>query len=352
MPSPYQVELFNCLSSRNKIDLHVVYSHIRSKGRMWSMSNLTHSHEVLDEKKLYESAKLRMAELSIFSNYTNSSVRSHMRATAANKRPWCYWGERPGFRSTGFVGKWYRRSMLYPLYQDSVPIWGVGEWAIRGYQREFGARRLMLNVPYTSNLSRFANVAKERLADQKPFRFLFSGSFIFRKGVDVLAKSFVKLIRSGIECELVLLGDGPMRKKLAHRLEKVQNRVCYLGFKQWEELPVIYADADALCVPSRYDGWALVVPEGLAAGLPVIASDCTGAALDLIRCGENGNIYPAYSLGGLYAAMLHVATAPSETLCRMRKNAQKVVATHGLEAGAERFEQAVHATLSWWSRHR
>ena len=71
-------------------------------------------------------------------------------------------------------------------------------------------------------------------------------------------------------------------------LRPVSERVEFVGFKDWKELPAEYAAADVLCVPSRYDGWGLVVPEGLASGLPVIATDRMGAALEFVRDGRNG----------------------------------------------------------------
>ncbi len=42
-------------------------------------------------------------------------------------------------------------------------------------------------------------------------------------------------------------------------------------------------------VPSRYDGWGLIVAEAMAMGLPVLASPSVGAALDLIRPGFKGD---------------------------------------------------------------
>ena len=76
-------------------------------------------------------------------------------------------------------------------------------------------------------------------------------------------------------------------------LGPVSERVEFTGFKDWDELPELYASADVLCVPSRYDGWGLVVPEGLASGLPVIATDRMGAALEVYSNGVNGWLIPA-----------------------------------------------------------
>ena len=96
---------------------------------------------------------------------------------------------------------------------------------------------------------------------------------IARKGIDLVARAFVQLASEFNDVRLRIAGDGELRQALAQLLQPVSDRVEFTGFKNWDELPELYASVDVLCVPSRYDGWGLVVPEGLASGLPVIATD-------------------------------------------------------------------------------
>ena len=49
-----------------------------------------------------------------------------------------------------------------------------------------------------------------------------------------------------------------------------------------------FAQADVFVLPSRYDGWGVVVNQALAAGLPIITSDEVGAGFDLVEPGSNG----------------------------------------------------------------
>jgi glycosyltransferase involved in cell wall biosynthesis len=66
-----------------------------------------------------------------------------------------------------------------------------------------------------------------------------------------------------------------------------------------EELPALYASADALALPSVptatfLEPWGLVVNEAMQQGTPVIASDAVGAvAGGLVRDGRNGLVVPA-----------------------------------------------------------
>ena len=104
-----------------------------------------------------------------------------------------------------------------------------------------------------------------------------------------------------------------------------------------EQLPAEYACADVLCVPSRYDGWGLVVPEGLAAGLPVIASDRMGAALEFVESGRNGRLVRAGDQEALLQAMREAATMTRSELLALGRRARESVSTHTLRNGAGRF---------------
>jgi glycosyltransferase involved in cell wall biosynthesis len=147
---------------------------------------------------------------------------------------------------------------------------------------------------------------------------------------------------------LRILGDGPLRKDLETILAPVAERVQFVGFKDWSELPKQYATADVLCVPSRYDGWGLVVPEGLAAGLPVIATDQMGSALEFVRTGYNGWMVPAGSFSALMNAMHEAMSLSAEDLSVLSANARESVREHTLEHGAQRFVQYANEAIANW----
>src|SRR5207245_2669937 len=134
-------------------------------------------------------------------------------------------------------------------------------------------------------------------------RFLFSGSLIPRKGVDLLAKAFSALASTRSHLRLDLVGAGELEPALRSILKDVQAQVRFHGFRQWSDLPACYHEADILVAPSWYDGWGMIVPEGLAAGLPVIATDRMGAAIDLIQHGVNGWVLPAGNAQALAQAL-------------------------------------------------
>src|SRR5699024_10132747 len=70
--------------------------------------------------------------------------------------------------------------------------------------------------------------------------------------------------------------------------------------------PYLWA-ADALVHPALYEPFGLVIIEALAAGIPVLASDHTGAALSVIHDTQTGAIFDALDTDALATAMQRLA---------------------------------------------
>jgi glycosyltransferase involved in cell wall biosynthesis len=249
--------------------------------------------------------------------------------------PWCFWGERPGFHQHAWAGRLLRKWKLSKLHATPTPIWGIGKFAVDEYRKEFGSQRAYYNLPYFSDLERFRSPVREEKSERV---FLFSGSLIARKGIDLLVAAFARLVREIPNVRLRIVGDGELRR--------VSERVTFVGFKDWHELPREYAAADVLCVPSRYDGWGLVVPEGLASGLPVIATDRMGAALEFVETGRNGWLIPAGDEEALLRVMKEAAVQP---LRELREGALESVSGHTLGNGAARFFKCAQAAVENWN---
>ena len=347
IPSPYQIELFNCIAGREK-DFSVIYVRKSDPSRQWGKEELQHDHVFLEDIGPGDEERfVNGPELLVFSHYRHPRLQSWMKRRSSAGKPWCFWGERLGFSNRGFAGCLYRRWKLRTLHQSHAPIWGIGNWAVGSYQKEFGYRRRYFNVPYFSDLERFSS-GRDRVAASDKRVILYSGSLSERKGVDLLAAAFLRIAPEFPYLHLDLMGDGPMRGQLEQQLEPVKDRVRFLGFKDWGDLPMAYGDADILCVPSRHDGWALVVPEGLAAGLPVIGTDHTGAALELISDWDNGWLVTAGDAEKLATALRSAAMIPREHLSQMAETAREVTSRHSLASGADRFLKASEETINSW----
>jgi glycosyltransferase involved in cell wall biosynthesis len=149
----------------------------------------------------------------------------------------------------------------------------------------------------------------------------FAGRLVEEKGWSMLAGALPD------DTRLVLAGDGPQRAEL-EALAAADGRIHYVGLKPKDELWSFYAALDCLAVPSlTTPRWkeqsASTLVDGLAMGLPIVASDSGGIA-DIM--GPAGVLVPEGDADALRSAL---ARLRDDTELRMRLGA----------AGRERFRR-------------
>lgn len=343
--SPYQVELFDEVARMKPEGFAVYYLHRTHPTRHWAGREPAHQAWFFqDDPACLERARadFASAKLVIFNFYSEPPVPALMAVRVRSGLPWVFWGERPGFKHP-WLGRWLRRVKLRALHAGRSPIWGIGRFALDAYRKEFGAAHDYVNLPYFSDLERFR--AQAVSLETRPFTFLFSGVLSSRKGTDLLAAAFRQVAFSYPHVRLNIVGSGPLEAVMRRLLAPVRDRVTFVGFVDWQLLPEQYGAAHVVCVPSIHDGWALVVPEALAAGRPVIATERTGAALEFIKEGHNGWLVPAGELQPLVRAMQQAAGLGQEEWHGMSRAASDSVAGHTLANGARRFLDASAAAM-------
>src|SRR5205085_7709712 len=78
--------------------------------------------------------------------------------------------------------------------------------------------------------------------------------------------------------------------------------VVFAGTSSSGEVQQSIAAASALVLPSRFDGWGLVINEALMAGVPVIVSNACGAA-ELVQDGVHGFVFSSGDSASLATKM-------------------------------------------------
>lgn len=125
---------------------------------------------------------------------------------------------------------------------------------------------------------------------QGPCRFVFSGTLMRRKAVDLLLDIFESFHRQGIPATLTLIG-GVTERDLADRAGQMPN-VNHLSFMPQSALFEEIAQHDCLLLPSRFDSFGMVVPEAMAVGVPAIVSERVGAKCIIEQHPDAGWIVP------------------------------------------------------------
>lgn len=166
------------------------------------------------------------------------------------------------------------------------------------YLRFYGANTKIQVYPFTSacksqvikNLSQEKkSQAKKHLGISEDVMVMFSGQFIYRKGIDVLLKA-AKDIPSN--CGIYIIGGKPTDEYISIVNDLSLENVHFVDFKKPKELAEYYTAADIYVLPTREDIWGLVINEAMSFGLPVITTENCLAGMELIENGINGFLVP------------------------------------------------------------
>jgi len=149
-------------------------------------------------------------------------------------------------------------------------------------------------------------------------RLVFVGSLLRRKGLDVAIDAITMLTGNGRKVTLDVYGPGDPKLFIPNN----SKQIIYKGVIPTEQTQTVIANYDALLLPSRHDGWGLVVNEALLQGVPAIVSNKVGAKCLLERSGA-GIVFrseDAYELSRIFAEL---SSEPAR-LKEMRHNAELV----------------------------
>ena len=172
----------------------------------------------------------------------------------------------------------------------------------------------------------------------RPLRVLFAGSLGQRKGIGYLLHAIQSLARQDVE--LVLMGsfsgdaEPVLRYRDWFRLESPRPHADVLRLMR---------ECDVLVLPSLFEGLAMVVPEAMACGLPVIVTPSTGASF-LVHDHEEGFVVRERSIDDLAEKVAWFADNRGD-LPRMGEAAWKSACRHSWAAHREQFVAALARRL-------
>jgi glycosyltransferase involved in cell wall biosynthesis len=156
----------------------------------------------------------------------------------------------------------------------------------------------------------------------RTLQLLCVASLSTRKGHDVLFAALLGLQEHA--WHLTLVGGEPPGSQVMNRmLAQLESygfadRVTFRGTGDDEIVAAEYARADVFVLPTRYEGYGMVVAEALARGLPVISTR-TGAIPELVGANA-GIVVPPHDINALGAALSRVFTEP-DLLPRLKAGA-------------------------------
>ena len=202
---------------------------------------------------------------------------------------WLHWSEASRSYTRSWRGDVIRKAYAMLVNRFALGALAIGDMARADFRR-WGIRDDRIHyLPYSTPAL--------RPTSSEPFdpsagtvRFLFVGALCYRKGIDILLRAFSIVRRDHRNARLTLLGADQENKRY-HRLAESLGLDGAVAFRSAvpaaEVVNVIYG-CDVFVLPSRFDGWGVVVNEAASLGKAVIATSACGAACHLVRNGQNG----------------------------------------------------------------
>jgi glycosyltransferase involved in cell wall biosynthesis len=172
------------------------------------------------------------------------------------------------------------------------------------------------------------------------------GRLAWEKGIDILLAAAAKAIPQFREVRFMIVGEGPDHDALQRSIDELglNNYVTLAGRR--DDMPAVYASFDVMVSSSRQEGLPIAILEGMATGLPLIAT-AVGDVPTVVRDGTTGILVPSENVDRLATAILELLRDPMKR-ARLGAAARQLIAD---EYSAERmttgylriYEEAIQA---------
>lgn len=187
--------------------------------------------------------------------------------------------------------RWGTR-LLYPAARHVIATSAL----MRAELAELGVADTQLVIlPNPVDVARLRGFPVRR-APGPGIRLVAAGRLVPQKGFDRLIP-----LMAGMDVHLTILGDGPMRAELADMAARHGVALDLPGFAT--DAPSWYAGADAVLLPSRWEGMPNVALEALACGTKVIATPESGGIAEVAAAAPAGAVIVA-EFGPAFAAAI------------------------------------------------
>ena len=168
-------------------------------------------------------------------------------------------------------------------YEEYDLIFVPSNFAYQSFVKKGFPEQKLRKVIYGVDLTMFRPVAK---ADNV-FRVIYVGAMSLQKGIQYLLEAICSLDFPGFELWLI----GAYSEEVRSILSKYEGKYRHLGIIPRKDLFKYYSQGSVFVLSSIQDGFGLVQAQAMACGVPVIATDHTGAT-DLFSDGVEGFVVP------------------------------------------------------------
>ncbi|MBF0582734.1 MAG: glycosyltransferase family 4 protein [Magnetococcales bacterium] len=285
------------------------------------------------------------------SSYYTPTLLAAMFFLARANRPFLYWTDTPLPQEWLWHDRlpsprpWWlrlgRRMVLRWIFAHAHRSLVTGQFGVKALHQLGCPTNKSVDFPHWVILGE--PPARLRQTVTPPLRTLAGvGQLIYRKGWEIAIQALARARRTHHALRLLLIGDGPERPRLEQTVADLQlgNQVVFLGWKQQQDIMQILSEADALIHPARWEPYGVVVLEAMAAGLAVLGSDATGAAVDRVVPGVSGFIHTVGNVEQLAGQIVQLAS-DAPLLHRLQQGARQIAEEWPPQRGVDRIKSLI-----------
>ena len=316
VPTQFDVPLYNQIADEKPFELCVIYTQTYGEsagydpeiGRSTAWDHIAHeSYRRID---LTEEQNNNLTEVvSLIEEFSPGLVLLSGYYPPLHRKlvkPLKQAGIKIGLRSdntlphSNFSGlKGILKRILLPIWLKRYDFWfPVGSLASDYLEQMSGVEKPSFYFSYNADNQWFYKNSRQRELIRTEMGLPEDGVVVLgimkwhqREDPLTLIRAFKIFAKENPTAQLVLVGDGPLRKQVERELKPLGDRVATPGYVPYTALPPLYAAADIFVHPAPNEPWGVSVNEAMACGVPVIAASGVGAAIDLIEEDETGFVF-------------------------------------------------------------
>ncbi len=334
IPTPYRLDVHRLIAKRWPGAYKILFLAGAEPGRSWDFDFTGLDVEVLPGRQFApmsarnpfqikwnpstrHALRSYRPDVVVLSGYVHPTVQVAAHWCRSNAVPYAVVCE-SNVRSSATSGsRWLlKRITLRPMLKGMSFALPLGKEA-EVYLRSFGLGEVpMYHFPNSPDVEAIAQRAVAFMASGKEADLrrslglpssaklaLYVGRLIeIKRPLDAVV-AFEGLSPPDLDAALVMVGDGPLMPECQAACKRNNRIFCVGWIKDQEILVGLMAMSSMLLLPSESETWGAVVNEAMAAGVPVVASDHVGAAIEMIEDGRNGFVHPVGDVDAIRRAM-------------------------------------------------
>ena len=278
-PNDYQYDFYKELSNYYRVEWFMYEKFISKNNYKWKSKNNKIKISYLEKTNLFNYLNQLNPDIIIIGYIKLFDYIKVLKSNILKKKKIFFHKESPN-EDDIIIKKILRIVYLKFLFFFASGIFCIGNKALNYYQKY---HKNCFNIPYSLKPYK---IKKRKI---KKVNFIFVGQLINRKSILEIIKAFKTLIKKFPNCNLSIIGTGPLINLCIEQAKKF-NQIKIYNFKNQNFIKKKLLTSDVFLQPSKYDGWSVSTMQGMNAGLAIIGTYKTNCILDNILHKKNGFI--------------------------------------------------------------